>query len=226
MELRTDRSGGAGPIVSRMPARHYNIYDPETITKPGRTLVETNSDTLAWIAGSRADFTAKHHHFYSGTDVEKQLAVINDLRRDAEYRFQYEIRIGTENRRIAGGTLNGTAAAGTNVFRPFSFRCPDVAAPVAGDVTISGTIGGIPHRDKFEFTIYPPVRGDKRISVYDPAGKTANHLAGLGFRIDRENGIPAKTGQVLVIGEKAMSDAAFPWPELERFVVRRRKFTK
>lgn len=219
VELRTDRSGGAGPIVSRMPARHYNIYDPETITKPGRTLVETNSDTLAWIAGNRADFTAKHHHFYSGTDVEKQLAVINDLRRDAEYRFQYEIRIGTENRRIAGGTLNGTAAAGTNVFRPFSFRCPDVAAPVAGDVTISGTIGGIPHRDKFEFTIYPPVRGDKRISVYDPAGKTANHLAGLGFRIDRENGIPAKTGQVLVIGEKAMSDAAFPWPELERFVV-------
>lgn len=219
VELRTDRTGGSGPIVSRMPARHYNCYDPETITKPGRTLVETNSDTLAWIAGHRDDFTAKHHHFLRGADVEKQLVVINDLRREAEYSFQYEVRIGAGKKRIAGGSLNGTVPPGSNVFRPFSFRCPDVAVPAAGEILLSGTIGGIPHRDTFEFTVYPPVRGEKRIAVYDPNGKTAEHLARLGFRIDRKNGIPAETNRLLVVGKKAMADSAFPWSEVERFAI-------
>ena len=216
--LETDRTGGPGPIVSRMPARHYLAYDPGTITKPGRTLVENNSDTLAYIAGSRADFTAKHHHFRSGSPVEKQVAVINDLRRDASCQFHCDILLGAEKKRIGEATLKGEVAAGTNLFLPFTFRCPEVTVPTQGEILLSGTIGGNPHRDTFTFTVYPPVRPGRTVAVYDPRGNTAKHLAGLGFQVERLNGIPADSNRLLVVGEKVMSEAKFPWRELERFV--------
>ena len=65
-----------------------------TIQPGGKALIENNSATLAYIAGSKAAITAKDHHFNANQLVEKQAFFFNDTREVQTCNWNDVVNIG------------------------------------------------------------------------------------------------------------------------------------
>jgi beta-galactosidase len=229
VEVPPFKPGSLGPYVSPSafaakglfndaPGYYYGLaaYD---LTPAGRALVESNSATLAWIAGQKEAFTAKDHNLFAGDRVRKQAVLINDLRYEQPYEASWTAELGA--RRIASGREAGRIGLAQTLFFPIEFAAPEVEAKTAGTITLQARIGSAEHRDALSFRVFPrPARPGADAPVllaFDPAGQTTAMLERLGWRTRPWDGGQAP-GQVLLIGQKALDGGAALPGSLEAFV--------
>ncbi len=228
IELPPFEPGRVGPYVSpeafegedtfgHAEAYYYGL-DGYTITDAGRTLVEVNSDTLAWVAGPPDAFPDKQHTFFPGETVEKQMVLINDTRSSRTYLASWRATIDGDE--PGAGRQSGNIAAGSTAFIPFGFPLPEAKAAATGRIQIEATIGDVHHRDSFEFRVLPRPRrsqSEPTVAAFDPEGDTTAYLERLGLPTEPWDGEPGD-GSVLVVGRNALSGGHDIPGSLERFV--------
>jgi len=223
------RPGQLGPHVTpdafredsyfRDIAGYYHGFDGRQMTEAGEALVETNSDTLAWITGPPEAFTAKDHHFVSGEIVRKQVALINDCREEQAYECRVSVEVGGTT--VASFDETGQIGVGQTVFVPVEFEAQKVAQKTGGRIMLKASIGDVEHADVFDFRIFPRVQaqaaGAGEVLCLDPAGDTSKALRELGWQTAPWDG-HADPGKVLVIGRNALSSGAALPGSLHAFV--------
>lgn len=213
--------GTLGPQLAKVPERSLQpaiTSEYWNIQPGGKALLENNAATLAWITGSAAAWSAKDHHYRSGSIIEKQSVVINDLRAETDYQTSWTISLG--GKELAKGEDKGKLKPATNLFAPIKATLPAVTQKTEGEIKLSATIGTIKHEDTFTFTVFPPapalIAAATQVSIYDPNGKTTTALKALGVTTTPWDGQPAKN--LLIIGTDALSSNAKLPGSFEDFV--------
>jgi len=187
-------------------------------TSLGSMFARVNRETLAYIAGPTRRFTAQDHLFAPGERVEKQIVIINDLRREATFGYSWTASVGAQT--VDKGTGTVKVSAGDKAMVPFTFVATaaglETRALTTGDttgkITLTVTLEGKTDetlQDSFDFTVVaptPPAQTTARIALYDPKGLTAKLLTEAGLRFDPvpQPVAPAGTG-LLIIGREAMT---------------------
>ena len=179
-------------------------------TSLGKMFARVNRETLAYIAGPSRRFTAQDHIFAAGEKIEKQIVIINDLRRDATFGYSWTATVG--GKAVGKGTGTVKVAAGDRAMIPVGLALPAVTADTAGKIELTATLDGKTDetlKDSFDFTIVAPTPTPKtpaKIALYDPQGLTAKLLtsSGLRFAAVTQPTAPAGTG-LLIIGREAMT---------------------
>lgn len=212
--FRPGRRGFYRPYLTR--EERYCI-GPEAATPnaAGKALAEVNSATLAWLGGAEipgdpVDFTEKSHNFYGGETLRKQVVLLNDLRRAADY--SYELRLSCGGREIAVRRGSGTIGAAGKLLLPAEFKLPAADGKRDAELRLSARIGGNSHCDTFKLRIFPPrpAPAEPEISVWDPKGDTARFLKSAGYRVQSAERPPAPPA-LLVIGRDSLA-AGQPLP--------------
>jgi len=179
------------------------------------TLKEVNGPTLAWIAGSAGEYTAKDHHFNSGQKIDKQVVLINDTRQPQEFTAAWTAMVG--GKEVGKGTEHGSLAVSEIRLIPIQVIAPDeeTGGKADGQITLSATIGEASHLDTFVFRVFGEDRfGKDRIAVVDPDGMTSKMLADLGYTTrawDSESSL-------VVIGRNALKQDSKVAARLEAWV--------
>jgi beta-galactosidase len=191
-----------------------SVISPE-ISQAGAALKANNSATLAYIGGAPL-FTESSHNFRAGTNLQKQIVLLNDARTSQEYSFRWSAKVG--GRVVGSGQGNGRLGVAETKFAPVRFVLPTIAnAKNDGEIMLSATIGKVTHTDTFAFRVFAPqsVASRGAIAVFDPAGDTTKMLRGLGYTPQTWNGSAVP---LLVIGRKALSGGAKLPASLESYV--------
>jgi beta-galactosidase len=186
--------------------------DPSAIemTSLGRAFAKVNRETLAYLAGPERRFTAKDHIFRPGETVEKQVAMINDLRHDAEFAYTWTVSLG--GRQLATKSGQARVAAGDRALVPFQFQTPAGIGRATGRIDLVATVEGKGDeslRDSFSFTVLEattPVKQTTQVALYDPKGLTAPVLRAAGLEFATVQTPQAAPGVgLLIIGREAVS---------------------
>jgi len=202
------KPGQRGVWKADAPRRVTRYLRPEgmPLTVAGKTLVAANQETLAWIAGA-PDFVDKTHHVRAGTTLAKQVPVINDGRSPAKWSLAWRAELG--GKLVAEGSDHGVVAPASTVFVPLNVPVPAALASdrVPGAITLTCTIGGAEHSDRFDFTAFGAKASDAppapNIALLDPVGDTAALLRELGVASTAWDGKPTKC--LVVIGRNAFA---------------------
>jgi beta-galactosidase len=183
-------------------------------------LKRVNGPSLAWIAGpggpplpgadgvAQADaFTEKDHSFNVGQKVNKQVALLNDHRRNVQ--ASYEWKAFVVDREVGAGKSEAAIEldpAGTKLF-PIEFTLPSetFGDKVKGRIELTAKIGADEHKDTFEFEVFAPIAPAAGVvTVFDPTGDTSAMLKALGYET-KEWASGNASGELLVIGRKTLS---------------------
>ena len=211
--------GLRGPYRSRISK---GIFDPilsgvTKITRAGQTVIQVNSDTLAYLAGGNnpednAAFTSKDHSFQRGQMVSKQIAFINDTRQPQPFVGQWRVTVA--GKIVAQGRVDGEVGVSQSLLQAYTFaldNLPD-GAKLDGEITLSAAIGDHKHEDRFAFRVFDKAAFTRETSpgtlwVYDPAGVTSAMLSRAGYQVRPWDGQAALPAEALaVIGFKAMTN--------------------
>lgn len=179
-------------------------------------LNEVNYPTLAWIAGSTNDYTAKDHHFNSGQKFQKQIVLINDMRQPENFTATWTATVGGQQ--VSQGELHGTLAVSEIRKMPIEITTPQVEAgdKANGEITLTATIGEVTHHDTFAFRVFGRERlDDGDIATIDPGGLTSKMLKSLGYSTQTWNGSAAA---LVVVGRNALQDNPAMAAKLEPYV--------
>jgi beta-galactosidase len=183
-------------------------------------LKEVNGSTLAWIAGPAEAYTAKDHHFGSGQKIEKQIVLINDTRRPQPFTAAWTATVGGNE--AGAGTQQGSLAVSEIRFIPFHVVAPaeEAGGTVAGQITLTATIGETRQVDTFAFRVFGEVTpGRDPIAVIDPKGQTSHMLSTLGYRVSLAPASPTPaTCPLIVIGRDALTNDPLVMARLEPYV--------
>lgn len=203
----------------------YDYLEPEVwkFHPAAQSMFNANRDTLAWICGRQENgdlvsFTSKDHNFWSGTTIEKSIALLNQFRKKSNYDIRWKVTIA--GKKYCENYEKGVLGAGGKQFLPIKFSAPTTGPkPVKGCISLEASIGSDKHEDTFEFKVFAkPGTIDADVMVYDPSGKTQVALKALGCRVSNwRPGIEMKTP--LIIGE-IRSKTSWPLPGLRDFVLK------
>jgi len=179
-------------------------------------LKEVNGPTLAWIAGSTGEYTAKDHHFNSGQKIDKQIVLINDTRRSQEFTAAWTAVVG--GKEVDQGTERGSLAVSEIRFIPIQVIAPaeQTGDKADGRITLTAAIGDTKHQDTFAFRVFgknPSSKG--QIAIVDPGGMTKKMLADLGYTTSTWNDAMAP---LVVIGRNTLKDDPAVADKLEAYV--------
>ncbi|HEV2393775.1 MAG TPA: hypothetical protein VG146_15585 [Verrucomicrobiae bacterium] len=212
------RPGYSPDFIDRTYARFDLAYKrSDWIALPtAQSLLRNNMPLLAWLAGKPEHFTTKDHTFYPGETVEKQLIVINNTRLTLNGQAWWS----TDLAPAISGAQQLTVPAGDQVRVPVIIKLPANQAPghYRIDAAFSSSTGER-QDDAFTLDVIPrpaPPRLNSRTALFDPPGRTAKWLAGLGvsFRLV-DAAADLEAFDVLVIGKGALT-VNEPAPALER----------
>lgn len=175
----------------------------------GKAMIEGNSATMAWIAGSAENFTAKEHHFIPGQPVQKQAVLINDARTEQPFHARWIISVGKKV--LATGEQQGKLAPAAVRFVPIAFTMPSVRTVTNGVIRLTARIGATQHEDAFTFRIYPATRPSglpAPVFVWDPEGSTTKLLQEMGVPVRVWKG--QADAHLLVVGRRALEKGPLP----------------
>ncbi|MDZ4199916.1 MAG: beta galactosidase jelly roll domain-containing protein [Kiritimatiellia bacterium] len=203
-------------------------FEPSSI---GRAFLRWNQPLCAFIGGdpsghgaagptieSERRFTEKSHLVLPGASVTKSLVILNDTRRERSYRYTW--RLGEGSGALTGEGEGRIEPAGRQ-FLPLGFRIPESARPGTLPLHVRLEFGPEDtQEDEFVFTVLaaePPTAPRKPVKLLDPTGTTAAFLKriGVAFEPCALDGKDVKPGDVVVIGERALSSserAGRDWP--------------
>ncbi len=211
--------GRRGPYVKQVrKSLWYNFQLEGNIIQPaGIALMENNGPTLAWIAGSKAAFTAKDRNFSAGEKLQKQVVLINDTRQQQPFSFDWEVFVSGQ--KVGRGQKGGSIETAQTLFFPVEVNLPAKLASekVEGEILLNARIGTQQHRDRFSFRIFnsPPSK-TRQIAIFDPAGKTTAMLRQLGYAVVPWDG--SQTQNLVAIAREALSSGQKLPGNLETFI--------
>ena len=181
-------------------------------TVAAESLYRNNRSFLAYVAGPPARLTSKDHEFHAGEVVEKSLVLINDSRLAVAVQATWEIRLPEK----ISGSHEFRIEPGAQERWPLRIEIPSSAPSGRYEIRAKARFGsGETQDDVFALDVSPrpdPVRASARLAVFDPAGKTAAWLEGLGVSARRVGAAAdLRDVDVLVVGREALSiDGAAP----------------
>ncbi|MGA3035441.1 MAG: sugar-binding domain-containing protein [Terracidiphilus sp.] len=178
-------------------------------------LKEVNFPTLAWIAGQPQAYTAKDHHFSAGQKFEKQIVLINDLRKPENFEATWVATVGGNP--VDKGELHGRLEISEIRKIPIEIKAPQVkdGSTADGQITLTATIGEAIHHDTFAFRVFGARQAvEGKIAVVDPEGLTAKMLTNLGYTLHAWNG----TAPLVVIGRNGLKNDREVAAKLEPYV--------
>ena len=215
-----NRNGGDTPVVSSVEDRTYNRFAKKYINKAGETLLRNNADTLVWIAGKTENFAVKDHHYSPGESMEKQIAVINDTRRDLTYQLLCEVRI--DEKTIWRERYSGSVPPGENKRIPFTVPLPENPVQGKGTILLTGTCpaGKTGVRDEFPFEVVAlPAYSGKPVRLFAPDPQSERFLKTAGIPFSEAKKIPGNESRtLLIVNGNALARRDFPWKSLHEFV--------
>ncbi len=176
-----------------------SFHDPVFESLPAAKIQDENQKaTLAWIAGKAAQWSERGHHFPSGGNLEKSIALINDSRREQLYHGRWELKRGDDI--VAAQEIEGRLGIGQIKWVPVSVTMPVVSAKTDLTLELRATIGKDEHTDSFPLRVWParkPAAVD--VTLFDPVGMTSRLL-------DRTaDELTAKPKKITIIGRQALS---------------------
>ena len=212
------RPGYSPDFIDRTYARFDLAYEKtDWVASPtAESLFRNNLPLLAYIAGKPEHFTTKDHTFYPGETVEKQLIVINNSRVTVSCDAEWAASLGP----WVGGIQPLVIPTGDQARVPVQVKLPADLTP--GEYRIKANFkfnhGGI-QDDFFAFQVIArpaPPRPGSKIALFDPPGRTAKLLAGLGVACQPVDAAADLSGfDTLLIGKGALTVDG-PAPDLKR----------
>ncbi len=201
--------GGGDYLTSRYPEEDW---EPSCV---GRTFLRCNRPLLAYLGGKAGDFTEEGHNFLPGERVEKQVIVVNDSRRTVGCSYRWSLGDVTAGR----GTIADVEPGGIRKER-IAAELPRNVEPGTHRLALSVEFpGGEVQQDAMDVHVLGPAREEQargRIALYDPEGKTAETLAGLGVPFTEvRRGADLKGYDLLIVGREALS-ASRAAPDISR----------
>ncbi len=174
----------------------------------GKTLKETYTDLLGWIAGPAGqEFTRVNDAFRPGEKVEKSLVILNDSRRPREIEWVWK----------AGGTKKSgkvTVQPGGRADIPIAFAASADTTTIAAGFRCAAT--GWKSSDKFSLNLLPAkakAKVSSKVFLFDPEGTAAPVLAAIGVRIVDASATRPGKGDILVVGRNAFQKLPFSFAE-------------
>ncbi len=211
-KLKPLPAGEPGTEIAAMPGYAYWGMRRWHRNPAGDALFEVNQDTLAFLSGA-PEFTDKTHQYESQAEIRKQIVLINDSRKTAEFNVQWDLQI--DGARIAGGEEKKEVSPGANAFLPIVMNAPNVTSTKDAILSLKVAVDGRTHDDKLTLRIYPPHPPlASEIMVWDPAGESTAMLEKIGAKAVPWAG---QVGGVLVVGRGAFGTKKPPH-SLEKFV--------
>lgn len=220
------------PAATPAPERWQNLQSPgivpDLITPPsqfiycrderamrpsalGETFLRWNAPLCGFLGGAPGDFTEKSHVFLPGETIRKQIVLLNDSRRPATARYEWDLPPGA----LGGkGEVNIPPGGATTV--PIEIPLPKKIAP--GEVPLKARIdfgADGTQEDSLPIHVIAPAPDlNAKVLLWDPRGLTAPMLRRLCVEAAPlpEGPAPAKDA-ILVIGRQALSLDA-PGPDL------------
>jgi beta-galactosidase len=210
--------GQRGTYQDKVLRNQVYIYTPGG--KPtdilAQTLVENNSETLAWIAGGTETFTDKVHVFSPGERVRKQVALLNDTRHRQAYTWQAKVLCG--GKLIDTLSQSGIIEPGETLLEKLSFSVDRHLASdhVSGEVVLQANIASNSHSDTFRFEVLNKIERKRNDSllVLDPVGDTRDMLRTLGWQTREWQGEPG----LVVVGRGALQHDNTILPRLKTHI--------
>lgn len=184
----------------------------------GEAFIKNNNSTLGYIAGSADAFTAKDNHFNTGQTVEKQLLFFNDTRVKQNVKWECSVWINNKKIRQQKGIIPALSIAGKSAVA-IRFQTPEkIYKPkVDGTIILTAKIGNATLTDTFSFMVYKKLQAAaKKISLYDPVGKTKNMLLQLGYEIQEWKG--EMNAPLVLIGREVLSSHYLMPANIEKYV--------
>ncbi len=192
---------------------NYNFLKAPLTEKPSwaspnwDVFKQANQPLLVYLAGGPLH-TDKTHAYYAGETVEKQIAAVWDGATPTSVVAAWTLKDG--ERTLASGKDTLALAAGEILLKPFSVVLPKtVTQRTALTLELTATQDGrTVAEDRFALEVFPPFKAAAprpRIALYDPQGKSSDHLKKLGI-----SPTPWKSGDaltnvdVLIIGREAI----------------------
>lgn len=200
------QQGQRGTYYKQASKGDLYYFDPTywEILPSAKALLESNQETLAWIAGSPEKFTEKSHNFKEGQTVEKQVVLINDSRNSLNYEVKTAIYLC--DKIIHSNTQSGKLGWAETIRKPLIFNIPEKLSTSKSDgkIVMEATIGEQTHRDTLYFRAFKPdsIQALKLV-CFDPLQKTTTMFRKMGFETSEWNGdlsVPA-----VVIGREVLS---------------------
>lgn len=213
--------GERGVYYKQVTKGDLHYFDSEywEILPSAKALIESNQETLAWIAGSQEQFTEKSHNFSTGQTVPKQIVLINDSREALG--FQYKVSVILEKKVIFSSIKKGLIGWAEVIKEPLHFKIPDTLSldKSEGKMILEATIGNNKHQDTLEFGAFAPVHAEKQSVVcFDPVQKTSGILRKMGYEtLDWTGDLSVP---FLVVGREALSGYFSAPANLKEYVSR------
>ncbi|HIK27576.1 MAG: beta-galactosidase [Oscillatoriaceae bacterium SKW80] len=218
------QKGRRGPYVQKVrKSLWYNFQLEGNIIQPaGIALMENNSPTLAYLAGSKTAFTAKDHNYYTGEKLQKQVVLINDTRQKQPFDFEWKVLVSGSH--VGSGKKVGSIETAETLFFPIEVNLPKniTSEKVDGEIILEARIGSKKHRDRFPFRVFKlpqesiSQKSEKNIAVFDTTGKTTAMLKQLGYSVVPWDG--SQTPSLIAIAREALSNKQKLPGNLETFI--------
>ncbi|HBC89013.1 MAG TPA: hypothetical protein DCZ94_18900 [Lentisphaeria bacterium] len=202
---------GPKPLCSHVP-----LEQDKKLTKAGQAFVVGLKPVLAYFGGSSKDgFSSKDHAWFAGDSIEKQIVVVNDLRRDLDLAVKWSMISNADGAALASGEEKMTVAAGRSGFRNIKIVAPELKEK--SSFTLKMEIAGLSSKDavpqNFKLQVFPKAGKPSVASValFDPAGETAAMLGKMGVKavsIDAKSDL--SNAKLIVIGRDALAKEKLP----------------
>lgn len=212
-------SGQRGTYFNTVLQGDLNYFDSKywDILPSAKALIDNNSETLSWIAGSPDKFTEKSHNFSCGEKIVKQIVLINDSR--IELPFSYSCKVLLGHKVIHQETSEGIIYPSDVAKKKLDFVLPAKlkGLKTTGEIRLEARIGNCIHHDTLAFEIFNQEKFQKmKVVCFDPLGKTSAMLQKLGYITEAWTG--NMDTPVLVIGREALSGKNQTPADLQNYV--------
>ena len=218
VDLGPFQPGRRGVYLKQVSNKVLNYLQPEayTVHPGGEAIMNNNSSTLAWIAGSNQAFVAKDHSFFAGQKLAKQIVLINDTRTQQDFALNWQILVGGQE--VGTGEKKGKIETAGTLFFPIDVKLPNtISGKADGEIRLTARLGDRPHSDTFPFRVFAnQAKVKDALTIFDPVGKTSAMLKQLGYQLVPWNG--SQVSSLLIIGREAFSSGENLPGNLETFV--------
>ncbi len=196
---------------------HVPLGQDAMRTKVAEAISAGLKPVLAYFGGSvKEGFSSKDHAWFSGDVIEKQLVVVNDLRRDVDLLVKWRMNKDAGGSVVDSGEEKMTIPSGRSGFKPVRIHAPDVKEKSSFmlSMELQGCSADESVTRDFTLQVFPkrPLpQVLSAIGLFDPAGETKAMLSRMGVTATAlgNESVPKDT-RIVVVGRGALSKGKLP----------------
>ncbi len=168
-------------------AKPQTYYIPRDIpqTETSKVYAKSQKDLLVYVAGSQQNgFSSKDHAFYAGEKIDKQIAIVNDLRKDQQLEIVWSL-VDKDAKVISTGAVKADTKVGTADLMPVSIEAPEVDKKTSYTIRldVKGADTSKLGLYDFKLQVFPKqeLKVSKKTGLFDPIGDTKAAFDRIGF---------------------------------------------